>query len=108
MVLAEGQCMVALDQGALMEVLDAFKFAEVDDRIGQAAKTIYQALIEAELTSVIGAEPNQRTPERLTQRKWASARLLATTAGDLELRAGSLFPSLLERTGGSTRRCSRS
>jgi putative transposase len=93
---------VALDQSALLEVLDALKVAEVDDRIRQAAQTIYQALIEAELTSVIGAAPNQRTPERLAQRNGHRARLLATTAGDLELRvpklrAGSFFPSLLER-----------
>ena len=46
---------MALDQFALLEVLDALKVAEVDDRIRQAAQTIYQALIEAELTAVIGA-----------------------------------------------------
>jgi hypothetical protein len=44
---------MALDQSALLEVLAALKAAEVDDRIRQAAETIYQALIEAELTSVI-------------------------------------------------------
>jgi putative transposase len=48
---------VALDQSALLEVLDALTAAEVDDRIRQAAQTIYQALIEAELTAVIGAAP---------------------------------------------------
>src|SRR4029450_14085820 len=93
---------VALDHSALLEVLDALKAADVDDRIRQAAQTIYQALIEAELTSVIGAAPNQRTPERLAQRNGHRQRLLATTAGDLELRipklrTGSFFPSLLER-----------
>jgi putative transposase len=93
---------VALDQSALLEVLDALTAAEVDDRIRQAAQTIYQALIEAELTSVIGAAPHERTPERLAQRNGHRSRLLATTAGDLELRipklrAGSFFPSLLER-----------
>ena len=51
---------------------------------------------------VIGAGPHQRTPERLAQRNGHRPRLLATTAGDLELRipklrAGSFFPSLLER-----------
>jgi hypothetical protein len=50
---------VALDQSALLEVLDALKAAEVDDRIRQAAQTIYQALIEAEVTSVIGARPHE-------------------------------------------------
>ena len=93
---------VAIDQSALLEVLDALKVAEVDDRIRQAAQTIYQALIEAELTAVIGAAPNQRTPDRLAQRNGHRPRLLSTTAGDLELRipklrAGSFFPSLLER-----------
>jgi putative transposase len=93
---------VALDQSALLEVLDALKVAEVDDRIRQAAQTIYQALIEAELTAVIGAAPNQRTPDRLAQRNGHRSRLLTTSAGDLELRipklrAGSFFPCLLER-----------
>jgi hypothetical protein len=51
---------------------------------------------------VIGAAPHQRTPERSAQRNGHRARMLSTTAGDLELRipklrAGSFFPSLLER-----------
>src|SRR3712207_9446039 len=93
---------MTLDQSALLEVLDALKAAEVDDRVRQAAQTIYQALIEAELTAVIGAAPNQRTETRTGQRNGHRDRLLSTTAGDLELRipklrAGSFFPSLLER-----------
>jgi putative transposase len=93
---------VALDQSALLEVLDALTAAEVDDRIRHAPQTIYQALIEAELTHVIGAAPYQRTDARLTQRNGHRPRVLTTTAGDLELRipklrAGSFFPSLLER-----------
>jgi putative transposase len=93
---------VALDQSALLEVLDAPTAAEVDDRTRQAAQTTYQAPIEAELTSVIGAAPHERTPERLAQRNGHRSRLLTTSAGDLELRvpklrAGSFFPSLLER-----------
>src|SRR4029453_4536559 len=72
---------VALDQSALLEVLDALKVAEVDARVRQAAQTISQALIEAELTAVIGAAPNQRTPERLAQRNGHRQRLLSTTAG---------------------------
>ena len=93
---------MALDQSALLEVLDALKTAQVDDRIRQAAQTIYQALIEAELTAVIGAAPHERSPDRLAQRNGHRPRMLATTAGDLELRipklrAGSFFPSLLER-----------
>ena len=55
LVLAEGHLhTMALDQSALLEVLEALKAAEVDDRVRQAAETIYQALIEARLTAVIG------------------------------------------------------
>src|SRR5580692_1572873 len=93
---------MALDQSALLEVLEALKAAEVDDRVRQAAETIYQALIESELSSVIGAFPHQRTEARLAQRNGHRPRTLTTTAGDLELRipklrAGTFFPSLLER-----------
>jgi putative transposase len=93
---------MALDQSALLEVLDALKAADVDDRIRQAAGTIYQALIEAELTAVIGAAPHERTEMRVAQRNGHRPRMLSTTAGDLELRipklrTGSFFPSLLER-----------
>jgi putative transposase len=93
---------MALDQSALLEVLEALKAAEVDDRIRQAAETIYQALIEAELTAVIGAHPHQRTDTRAGLRNGHRPRTISTTAGDLELkiprlRAGSFFPSLLER-----------
>jgi putative transposase len=93
---------MALDQSALLEVLEVLKAAEVDDRIRQAAETIYQALIEAELTAVIGAHPHQRTETRAGMRNGHRPRVISTTAGDLELkiprlRAGSFFPSLLER-----------
>jgi putative transposase len=93
---------MALDQSALLEVLEALTVAEVGDRVRQAAETIYQALIEAELTTVIGAAPHERTDTRTAQRNGHRARILSTTAGDLELRipklrAGSFFPSLLER-----------
>ncbi len=55
---------MALDHVALLEVLEAMKAAEVDDRVRAAAETICQALIEAELTAVIGAGPWERSAER--------------------------------------------
>lgn len=93
---------MTLDQSALLEVLDALKAADVNDRVRQAAETIYQALIEAELTAVIGAAPHQRSETRVAQRNGHRPRTLTTTAGDLDLRipklrSGSFFPSLLER-----------
>ena len=93
---------MTLDQSALLEVLDALKGADVGDRVRQAAETIYQALVEAELTAVIGAAPYERSDARLAQRNGHRPRTLTTPAGDLELRipklrTGSFFPSLLER-----------
>src|SRR5919107_454774 len=93
---------MALDQSVLLELLEALKAADVDDRIRAATETLYQALIEAELTAVIGAAPHERTEARSAQRNGSRPRTLTTTAGDLELwiprlRAGSFYPSLLER-----------
>ena len=93
---------MALDQSALLEVLEALKVADVGDRVRQAAETVYQALIEAELTDTIGAALHERTDTRTNLRNGHRTRILSTTAGDLELRipklrTGSFFPSLLER-----------
>jgi hypothetical protein len=67
---------MALDQSALLEVLDALRNADAADRITQAAETIYQALIDAELTALIGAArcsskpmTNGRSPTNATCRK---------------------------------------
>jgi transposase-like protein len=59
-------------------------------------------LIDTEPTAAIGAGPWERNPERTGQRNGSRARVLTTTAGDLELRipklrTGSFSPSLLER-----------
>jgi putative transposase len=59
---------MALDQSAVLEVLQALKAADVGDRVRSVATTIYQALIEAELTAVIGAGPHERTETRTAQR----------------------------------------
>jgi putative transposase len=93
---------MALDQSALLELLEALKLADVDDRIRSATEALHQALIEAELTATIGASPHERTENRTAQRNGHRSRTLTTSAGDLELRipklrAGSFFPSLLER-----------
>lgn len=101
---------MALDQSALLEVLDALKAAvprkrevpPVSDRVRTATQTLYQELINAEATAVIGAGPWERSEERTAQRNGTRTRVLTTTAGDLQLaipklRTGSFYPSLLER-----------
>lgn len=71
---------MALDQSALLEVLDALKAAEVDDRVRQAAETIYQALIEAELSAVIGAALHERTASRSGHRNGHRLRTFSRRA----------------------------
>jgi putative transposase len=93
---------MALDQSALLELLEALKAADADDVVRQAVESMFQTLIDAEATARIGAAPHERTPARVTQRNGYRDRLLTTAAGDVELRipklrAGSFFPSLLER-----------
>ena len=93
---------MAMDQSALLDLLTALKDTDVSDRIRVATEHLYQELIDAEATAVIGAGPWQHTPERTAVRNGTRSRVLTTTAGDLELRipklrTGSFFPSLLER-----------
>jgi len=93
---------MAMDQSALLDLLTALKDTDVSDRIRVATEHLYQELIDAEATAVIGAGPWQRTGERTAQRNGSRPRILSTTAGDLDLRipklrTGSFFPSLLER-----------
>ena len=93
---------MALDQSALIDLLEALKTTDVDERVRTAFEHLYQVLIDAELTAVIGAAPHERTEFRTGQRNGSRHRTWTTTAGDLELRipklrTGSFFPSLLER-----------
>ncbi len=93
---------MAMDQSALLDLLAALKDTDVSDRIRAATERLYQELIDAEATAVIGAGPWQRTAERAALRNGSRDRVLTTTAGDLDLRipklrTGSFFPSLLER-----------
>jgi putative transposase len=93
---------MAMDQSALLELLETLKAADVSDRIRLATQNLYQALIDAEATAVIGAGPWERAEGRAAVRNGSRPRTLTTQAGDLELRipklrSGSFFPSLLER-----------
>ena len=93
---------MALDQSALLELLGELKLTDVTDRIRTATETLYQELIDAEAAAFIGAAPYERSGARVAQRNGTRPRPLLTTAGELDLRipklrAGTFFPSLLER-----------
>ena len=93
-------------------LLDTLRAGGDVDLIRASVELVLQALIEAEVSGVIGAEPYERSDERTNYRNGRRPRLLSTKAGDVELkipklRSGSFFPQILERAEGSTGRCTR-
>ena len=103
---------MALDQSALLELLESLKAADVGDRVRHAAETIYQALIEAELTAAIGAAPHERSGERTALRNGHRARTLSTrpgtwSCGSRSCAPGRSFPPCSSGAAGWIRRCSR-
>ncbi len=92
---------MALSQSALSELLEAFRTGEGVNLVRDAVQVALQELIELEASGAIGAAKYERTESRTVERNGSRDRLLATQAGDVELRIpklrkGSFFPSILE------------
>jgi putative transposase len=92
---------MALPQSAVSELLEAFRTGEGVDLIRESVRMVMQELIETEATEKIGAARYERSETRTTERNGSRDRLLATQAGDVELRIpklrkGSFFPTILE------------
>jgi len=92
---------MALDDSVLSELLEMFRSGEGVDLIRESVRLVLQELIETEAAEVIGARRYERTDTRSNERNGTRSRVLATQAGDIELkipklRSGSFFPSLLE------------
>jgi len=92
---------MALSQSVLSDLLDAFRTGEGVDLVRDAVRMVMQELIETEATEQIGAARYERINTRVTERNGSRPRLVATQAGDIELRIpnlrkGSFFPSILE------------
>ena len=92
---------MALSQSVASELLEAFRAGEGVDLIRESVRLVMQELIEAETTERIGAGRYERTDTRVTERNGVRPRLLATQAGDVELRIpklrkGSFFPVILQ------------
>ena len=92
---------MALDESAMTDLLAALRAGGGLDVVREALGLVLQALIDAEVTEVIGAGRYQRATGRTTHRNGTRPRLLSTKAGDVELkipklREGSFFPALLE------------
>ena len=88
---------MALSKSVATELLEAFRAGEGVDLIRESVRLVMQELIEAEATERIGAGHYERTDTRVTDRNGSRPRLVATQAGDVELRIpklrkGSFFP----------------
>jgi len=83
------------------EVLDKLLCADGGDFVRMAVERFAQALMEAEVSSQVRADPYERTEDRVTQRNGYRDRTWETRAGALalripKLREGSYFPGFLE------------
>ena len=93
---------MALSQSVASELLEAFRAGEGVDLVRESVRLVMQELIETEASEVVGAGRYERNPSRVTERNGSRPRLVATQAGDVELRIpklrqGSFFPVILER-----------
>jgi len=92
---------MALSDTATAQLLETFRVGGGGELIRDAVRFVFQELIEAEATEAIGAGRYERSEHRTNDRNGHRPRLLATQAGDVELkipklRRGSFMPSVLE------------
>ncbi len=92
---------MALSKSVATELLEAFRAGEGVDLIRESVRLVMQELIETEASERVGAGRYERTETRVTDRNGSRPRLVATQAGDVELRIpklrkGSFFPAILE------------
>ena len=92
---------MTLSDSATAQLWETFRASGGSGLIREAVELVLQELIEAEAAEAIGAGRYERSDTRVTERNGHRSRLLATQAGDVELkipklRKGSFFPSMLE------------
>jgi len=90
-----------ISHSAATELAQLLNGASAGELIPELVRQGLQTLIESEATAAIGADRHERTAQRRGHRNGSRDRLLATPAGDIQLRiprfrTGSFFPSLLE------------
>jgi len=92
---------MALPQSGVSDLLGVLRTGEAVDLIRESVRTVLQELIEAEAAEFIGATRYERSESRTNERNGSRPRMLATKAGDIDLRIpklgkGSFFPLILE------------
>ena len=86
---------MALDQSALLELLDVMRSADGGELMRRLLATIVQLLVDAEATAFVGAERHERSQARTNRRNGTRDKLVATATGDIAvkiLHGTDLFP----------------
>ena len=98
--LIEEDTPMTLSDTAAVHRWESFRSGGGASLVREAVELVLQELIEAEAAEAIGVGRYERSEARVTERKGRRPRLLATRAGDVELkisklRKGILFSSML-------------
>ncbi|CAM3748899.1 Mutator family transposase [Alicyclobacillus pomorum] len=93
--------MASMDKIALLELIRKIGLDGDVDFLREGLKVLTQAIMEAEVSELVGAERFERSKERKNYRNGYRSREWDTRVGTIELqilmlRKGSYFPSLLE------------
>lgn len=86
---------------AVERLLGKYHVEAPEDFLHEMLELLVNNLMHAEVSTLIGAEPHERSPERSTWRNGTRPRQWDTRVGTIELaipklREGSYFPSFLE------------
>ena len=99
-----------ISDSAATELAQLLGSGTAGELIPELARQGLQALIEAEAAAALGADRNQRTDQCRGHRNGSRERMLATPAGDIQLRiprfrTGSFIPRFWNPAGGWTVPC---
>ena len=91
---------MALDQSALLELVEVLKTSDASELMRRMLATMLQELVDAEASAFIGAVPHERTDARTNRRNGTRDKVVTTGVGDVSIkipktRTGSFFPALL-------------
>jgi putative transposase len=95
---------MALSESAVSELLEVLRTGDAVDLIRESVRMVLQELIETEASDVIGAARYERTDSRVNERNGSRPRILATQAGDIDLRIPKLPGAVRGGDGGLRRR----
>ena len=86
-----------------MDVLELLGKAQGADAawLREAVRVLAEAIMDAEVTSLVGAEPGQRTPERVTHRNGHRPRAWDTRVGTIELAIPGCAPAATSQPAGA-------